>query len=301
MSASAPLPAAQAATVAPARKKIDIGALARKKRAGEPITMLTCYDCPSARLLDACGIDTLLVGDSAGNVVLGHRDTVPVTMEEMLLLTRSVARGTQYAMVIGDMPFGSYQVSREEALRNAARFMKESLADAVKLEGGGDMADTVRFMVRAGVPVVGHLGLTPQSAALLGGYRVQGKSFGAAKAIVEDALRLQDAGIFALVVECIPHPLGALLSRRLEIPVIGIGAGPQTDGQVLVLHDMLGIQSGFAPKFVRRFGAVAQNITEAVNAYGEAVRQRGFPATAESFPMDDAEWAKLEAWSADAG
>ena len=220
---------------------MDIQTLAAMKREGRKITMLTAYDHPTARILDEAGIDTLLVGDSAANVVLGYPDTLPVTMDEMIVITRAVSRAARRAMVIGDMPFMSFQRSIPDAIENAGRFVKQGGATAVKLEGGSAVLDTVHAIVGAGIPVCGHLGLLPQSAAMLGGYRVQGLTAGPARAILDDARRLEDAGAFMIVVECVPDRLGALLSRTVEVPVIGIGAGAGCDGQVLVVHDILGV------------------------------------------------------------
>ncbi len=276
------------------RKKVDIATLRAKKAKNEAITMLTAYDAPTARAEDEAGVDLILVGDSAANVVLGYPDTIPVGMDEMLMLTAAVARGNQTAMVIGDMPFLSYQISPEEAIRNAGRFMKEARADAVKLEGGGPLADTVRRIVQAGIPLMGHLGLTPQSAQLLGGYRVQGATAKNALAIVEDALRLQDAGAFSLVLECIPSRVGELISSKLEIPVIGIGAGTQCDGQVLVIHDILGIRSGFTPKFVKTYESLGESMASAISAYVGEVQSRSFPGEEHGFAIKDDEFNALQ-------
>jgi 3-methyl-2-oxobutanoate hydroxymethyltransferase len=254
---------------------------------------VTAYDYPTARLVDEAGIDTVLVGDSAGNVVLGYPDTIPVTVEELLHHTRAVRRGLRRALLIGDMPFMSYNVSVEQAIANAGRFLKEASAEAVKVEGGGWVAKTVTAMVEAGIPVVGHLGLTPQTASMLGGYRVQGRTAESARKIVEDALALQQAGAFLLVLECVPDRLGELISKKLEIPVIGIGAGPNTDGQVLVFHDLVGIQSGFAPKFVKRYAKVGDEIRSAVTRYCQEVKERTFPADEHCFRIPDEEFDAL--------
>ncbi|MDY0000227.1 MAG: 3-methyl-2-oxobutanoate hydroxymethyltransferase [Polyangia bacterium] len=275
-------------------KKVDLGSLKARKAAGEKHTMLTAYDFPFARLLDEAGIDSVLVGDSLGNVVLGYPDTRPVTMDEMLHHTRAVGRAVTSALLIGDMPFMSYNVTLEEALRNGGRFLKEAGADLVKLEGGGQVAGIVAAMVRAGIPVCGHLGLTPQTASQLGGYRVQGRTAEAAMRILEDALRLEDAGASILVLECVPDRVASRIAERLAIPVVGIGAGPGCDGQVLVLHDMLGLTaSGPCPKFVRVFAELGQAAREALAAYRDAVRAGTFPGPAESFTIADDELEEL--------
>ncbi|HOX45386.1 MAG TPA: 3-methyl-2-oxobutanoate hydroxymethyltransferase [Myxococcota bacterium] len=265
------------------------------KRAGRPITMLTAYDTPCARLADRAGVDAILVGDSLSNVVLGHRDTLPVTMEEMLHHTRAVSRGASRALVVADMPFGSYQISREEAVRNGVRFLKEAGAQAVKLEGAGPHVATVRALTEAGVPVVGHLGLTPQTAGMLGGYKLQGRTAEAARRIFDGALELEAAGAFLLVLELVPARLGALVSRRLRIPTIGIGAGAGTDGQVLVFHDLLGFEPDFQPRHLKRYAELGREIERALGAYCAEVRARSFPDEAHSFRMPDEEWAALEA------
>ncbi|RLB58202.1 MAG: 3-methyl-2-oxobutanoate hydroxymethyltransferase [Deltaproteobacteria bacterium] len=274
-------------------KKIDIVTLHKMKGEGKPITMVTAYDTPTARLLDAAGVDTVLVGDSVGNVVLGYPDTLPVTMEQMLHHTRAVRRGLERALLIGDMPFMSYQADRAEAVRNAGRFLKEAGADAIKLEGGGPMVERVEAIVQAGIPVVGHLGLTPQSATLLGGYRVQGTDAASARRILDDALALQAAGAFLLVLECVPARLGELLSSRLDIPVIGIGAGSGCDGQVLVFHDLVGIEAGFKPKFVKRYTQAGAAMKLAVEQYCQEVRARAFPAPEHTFSIPEEEFQQL--------
>ncbi len=276
------------------QKKVTLTTLKEMKQQGVPITMVTAYDYPTARLVDEAGIDTVLVGDSAANVVLGYADTIPVTVDELLHHTRAVRRGVRRALLIGDMPFMSYNVSVEQAIANAGRFLKEAGAEAVKVEGGGWVAKTVAAMVDAGIPVVGHLGLTPQTASMLGGYRVQGRTAESARKIVEDSLRLQDAGAFLLVLECVPDRLGELISKKLEIPVIGIGAGANTDGQVLVFHDLVGIQSGFAPKFVKRYARVGDEIRGAVTRYCQEVKERTFPGEEHCFRIPDEEFAALK-------
>lgn len=282
-------------------KRVTLAQLAAKKSAGQKISMLTAYDAPLARLFDEAGIDSILVGDSAGNVVLGYDDTRPVTMEEMLVLARAVRRGAKRAFLIGDMPYLSYQIDQAEALRNAGRFIKEAGMDAVKIEGGTAVLPLVAAMRQAGIPVVGHLGLTPQSAELLGGYRVQGKSAQAAFAIYQDALALEAAGAVMLVLECVPARLAQHVANALTIPVIGIGAGALVDGQVLVAHDMLGIRSGHSPRFVKAFAALDATIREAAAAYRAEVEQSLFPAEAHSFALTPEEGAQLDAMISNAG
>jgi 3-methyl-2-oxobutanoate hydroxymethyltransferase len=269
-------------------RKLDLCQLASRKAKGEKHTMLTAYDYPTARLVDAAGIDSVLVGDSLGNVVLGYPDTRPVTMDEMIHHTRAVARGVERALVIGDMPFMSFNVTEAEAIRNAGRFVKEGGADLVKLEGGGPVAGTVAAIVRAGIPVCGHLGLTPQTAAQLGGYRVQGRTAEAAARLVEDARRLEDAGATLLVVECVPDRVGERIAQAVRLPVIGIGAGPAVDGQVLVLHDMLGLHA-FQPRFVRRFAELGAEMARALTAYRDAVNDGTFPAPEHCFGAPEGE------------
>ncbi|MFH2008018.1 MAG: 3-methyl-2-oxobutanoate hydroxymethyltransferase [bacterium] len=274
--------------------KVELGSLNARKAQGEKLTMLTAYDFPFARLVDEAGIDLILVGDSLGNVVLGYPDTVRVTMEEMLHHTRAVSRAVQHALVIGDMPFMSYNVSVEEAIRNAGRFLKEAGADLVKLEGGADMADTVTAIVRAGIPVCGHIGLTPQTAAQIGGYKVQGRTGLSARVLLEDAKRLAAAGASMIVIECVPARVAGRIAAAVEIPIIGIGAGPACDGQVLVLHDMLGLGGGeFQPKFVKQFGALGEAARGALQAYKAEVIAGTFPGSEHGFKISDEELAKL--------
>ncbi len=275
------------------RKKMTILALQDKKARGEPITMVTAYDYPSALAADRAGIDTILVGDSLGMVVLGYDSTVPVTMDEMIHHCKAVRRGAQYAWLIGDMPFMSYQAERSEAIRNAGRFLKEAGMDAVKLEGGRQMADTVRAITDAGIMVVGHIGLTPQSSAQLGGYRVQGKTAADAQRLLEDALALQEAGAVMVVLEMVPDRVAARISQALRIPTIGIGAGGGCDGQVLVLHDLLGLFDRFTPKFAKRYAELFPQMEAALAAYREEVLNRRFPSAEHSFPIEDAEWEAL--------
>jgi 3-methyl-2-oxobutanoate hydroxymethyltransferase len=265
-----------------------------KKARGEPITMLTAYDYGTASAVDRAGIDSILVGDSLGMVVLGYETTLPVTMEDMLHHCRAVARGARRALLIGDMPFMSYQASTAEALRNAGRFLKEAGMDAVKLEGGRARAEEVEAIVSAGIPVVGHLGLTPQSVHQLGGFRAQGRSADAALRLVEDALLLQQAGCFAIVLESIPSRLGGLISEKLDIPTIGIGAGPACDGQVLVSHDLLGMFDRFTPRFVKQYAQFHQLMDEAFSSFSEDVQQSRFPAEEHTFSMSDEAWESLQ-------
>jgi len=275
------------------RKKVELYSLAELKRQGRKITMLTAYDYPTAKLLDEEGIDVILVGDSVANVVLGYSDTRPVTVDEMLYHCKAVMRGVQYSLVIGDMPFMSFNLSQQDAVANAGRFIKEVGVDAVKIEGGGAMVERVASVVQAGIPVCGHLGLTPQTASLLGGYRVQGKMAAQAATLVEDAIALQDAGVFMLVLELVPARLAGLIARKLEIPVIGIGAGVDCDGQVLVVHDMLGINPAFTPKFLRRYADLDGVIREAVQTYRSEVVSEEYPLEDHSFTMADEEFDHL--------
>jgi 3-methyl-2-oxobutanoate hydroxymethyltransferase len=277
------------------RKKMTILALQEKKARGEPITMVTAYDCPGAQAADRAAIDCLLVGDSVGMVVLGYDSTVPVTMEEMLHHCRAVRRGAQYAYTIGDMPFMSYQADRSEAIRNAGRFLKEAGMDAVKLEGGREMADTVAAITAAGIAVIGHIGLTPQSASKLGGYRVQGRTAAEAQRLLEDAQALEAAGAVMIVLEMTPDRVAEVISDRVRVPIIGIGAGPGCDGQVLVLHDLLGMFDRFTPRFVKRYAELFGEMERALTAYRDDVTGRRFPSREHVFAMDDAAWAE---WAA---
>jgi 3-methyl-2-oxobutanoate hydroxymethyltransferase len=269
--------------------KVSILDLQQKKAEGRPITMLTAYDYPGALLVDEAGIDLLLVGDSLAMTVLGHPNTVSVTMDEMLHHCKAVARGAKRAFLIGDMPFMSYQIECSEAVRNAGRFLKEGNMDAIKLEGGREVAETIQAIVAAGIPVMGHLGLTPQTATKLGGFKVQGKTAAAAQRLLEDALILQEAGCFAIVLEAIPALVGQTVSQKLTIPTIGIGAGPHCDGQVLVFHDMLGLFDRFTPKFVKRYADLRQPLLEALQTYRQEVEAREFPDAAHSFNINEAE------------
>jgi 3-methyl-2-oxobutanoate hydroxymethyltransferase len=267
--------------------RVTIGELREMKQRAEKIPMLTCYDYPSARLLDGAGIPMLLVGDSLGQVVLGYESTVRVTMEEMLHHTKAVVRGSERALIVFDLPFMTYQASAEDALRNAGRALQEGGAQAVKLEGGVVMAETVRRIVSVGIPVMGHIGLTPQSVYQLSGYKVQGRTPEAAAALYEDAIALEDAGAFAVVLESVPTPLAKRISERLSVPTIGIGAGPYCDGQVQVVSDMLGLFADFVPKHAKRYAQLTDIITEAVTRYGSEVRAGTFPGREQSFNMDE--------------
>jgi 3-methyl-2-oxobutanoate hydroxymethyltransferase len=275
------------------RGKITASVLKAKKARKETITMLTAYDYPTALIMDNAGIDAILVGDSLGMVVLGYENTLPVTMEDMLHHCKAVARGASKAHLIGDMPFMSYQVSTAEAVRNAGRFLQEAGMDAVKLEGGRERASAIKAIVAAGIPVMGHLGLTPQSVHKFGGWKTQGKSAEAALQLVEDAHILENAGCYALVLEAIPDRLAGLVCHRLEIPVIGIGAGVGCDGQVLVAHDMLGMFPHFTPVFVKKYADLNTQIANAVRAYIKDVGSRVFPAAENSHPMDEAAFQEL--------
>ncbi len=259
----------------------------RQAKGAKKLTMLTAYDYTVAHLMDQCGIDALLVGDSLGMVMLGYPDTLAVTVEDMIHHCAAVARGASSPLIVCDMPFMSSQRGVDDTLRNAGRLVKEGRAQAVKLEGGADFAPEIRALVRASIPVMGHLGLTPQSVNALGGYKVQGKSLAAAQKLLDDARAVQDAGAFALVLECVPAALAARVTKELEIPTIGIGAGPDCDGQVLVWQDMLGMFDRVAPKFVRRFGAVGDAMRAAFSGYAAAVRDGSFPAAEHCYSMED--------------
>lgn len=255
----------------------------RQKKGKEKIVALTAYDYPFARILDGAGVDIILVGDSLGMVVLGYDSTLPVTMREMIHHTKAVSRAVKRALVVGDMPFGSYQISTERAFRNAKRFIQEGGADAVKLEGGEPAVKTVKTLSRQGIPVMGHLGMTPQTATLLGGYKVQGREPKAARKIFDDALRLEEAGIFSLVLECVPYRLAQRITQKISCPTIGIGAGPKTDGQILVLHDLLGFEGTVHPRFVRRYAEFEKEAMLAFSRYASDVRSGSFPSPKESF------------------
>ena len=279
----------------PAPGKLALPELVQLKARRQPIAMVTAYDAPSGRLADAAGADLILVGDSAAMTVLGYDSTVPATMEEMLVLTRAVTRGARRPLVVADMPFGSFQVADEEAMHNAIRFVKDAGADAVKLEGAGPMLQRVRALVGGGIPVMGHLGLTPQSATMLGGFKAQGRTAEKAVRLYEDALALEAAGCFAIVLEAVPAPVASRITEALTVPTIGIGAGAATDGQVLVWHDLLGLYDGQSPRFVKRYADLATTIRDAVAAYAEDVRERRFPEEVHTYAMSDEERAAFAA------
>ena len=274
-------------------KKVMIPDLLAMKKEHRKITMITAYSFPQAQCVDEAGIDIILVGDSLGMVELGYRDTVPVTMDEMLAHTRAVMRGVKRAHVVGDMPFMSYNISNEQAVTNAGILYKDGLCDSVKLEGGQDMAPMAAAIVKAGIPVFGHIGLTPQTANVLGGFKVQGKSLDAARKVVDDALAIQDAGAFAIVLEAIPRQLGALITEKLSIPTIGIGGGVDCDGQVLVLHDLVGLFKRFTPKFVKVYADLYSVQLGAVKSYISEVQGAKFPAEEHTFTMKDDAVAEL--------
>ena len=275
-------------------KRLTLGDIAAKKDAGEPIVMVTAYDFPSAQIVEAAGVDLVLVGDSAAMVVLGYDSTVPVTTDEMLVLTAAVRRGLTRPLLIGDLPFGSYEASDEIAIATAQRFVKEAGVDLVKIERGGTTVDRARTLVNAGIPVVGHVGLTPQTATALGGYRAQGRTAEAAQAVIDDALALQAAGVSMLVVEAVPSEVTAALMPLVDIPVIGIGAGADADGQVLVFHDLLGIHAGRAAKFVKRYADLRTAAIDGVRSYADEVRDGAYPAPEHSYRMPEGEAARFK-------
>lgn len=275
------------------RKKITVQTLRAHKQNHQTFSMLTAYDYPTALAIDQAGIEVILVGDSLGMVVLGYPNTLPVTMEDMLHHCRAVARGAQFALLVGDMPFMSYQVSVQEAVRNAGRFLQEAGMDAIKLEGGRERLDAIHAIVATGIPVMGHLGLTPQSVNQFGGFRPQGKDASTAGRILEDAQLLQEAGCFSLVLESIPARLAKLISERLEIPTIGIGAGLGCDGQVLVTHDLLGMFARFTPRFVKKYANLQVEMTRAFAEFKSDVESGSFPAPEHTIEMPDPEWEAL--------
>lgn len=273
--------------------KNTVATFQKMKDEGTKISMLTAYDYSTAKLVDEAGINSILIGDSLGMVMLGYEDTLSVTMEDMIHHTAAVARGAKNALVIADMPFMSYEVSAEEAVANAGRLMKEGRANAVKLEGGVRVAEQIHAITKAGIPVCAHIGLTPQSVNAFGGFKVQGKTAEAAQKMVDDALAVQEAGAFAVVLECVPAKLAALISEKLTIPTIGIGAGAGCDGQVLVYQDMLALFSDFKPKFVKHFGNIGPQMTAAFKAYDEEVKAGTFPAEEHTFKIDEDALKKL--------
>ncbi len=276
------------------RKKVTVGDFVRMKSEKKPIVMVTSYDYPTATIADAVGVDSILVGDSYGMVVLGYDTTIPVTVEELLTVCRAVRRGSARALLIGDMPFMSFQVSPEEAVTNAGRFVKEGGMEAVKVEGGRRIAPMVEAISLAGIPVLGHIGVTPQTATLLGGYRVQGKTAEDGERLVEDAVGLEKAGVFGIVLEMVTEETARLITRSLTVPTIGIGSGGFCDGQVLVLHDILGLYPRFTPRFAKRYVDLASNVREALGRYCQEVREGSFPGEEHVFKMDEGQRSRLE-------
>ncbi|KUO43357.1 MAG: 3-methyl-2-oxobutanoate hydroxymethyltransferase [Hadesarchaea archaeon YNP_N21] len=274
-------------------EKVTVETFSEKKAKGEKITILTAYDYPTAKLIDEAGIDAILVGDSLANVILGHENTLAVTVDEMIHHTKAVARATKRALLIGDLPFLSYQTSAEDAIRNAGRLIKEGHAEAVKVEGGSGVMDKIQAILNAGIPVMGHLGLTPQWIHQFGGFKVRGKTTEAAKAIVRDAELLEQAGVFSIVLECVPWQLAKLITELVSVPTIGIGAGPYCDGQVLVLHDILGLSDKFTPKFVKQYAQLNEAIKKALAEFLGEVRGGKFPSLEQSYSMAEEELKKL--------
>jgi 3-methyl-2-oxobutanoate hydroxymethyltransferase len=270
----------------PVRKPVTLTKLAEMRALGEPIVMITAYDHPSALVVEQAGVDVVLVGDSAANNVLGYPDTVPVTVEELLMLTKAVRRGLRTPLLVGDLPFGSYEASDALAVATAQRFVKEAGCDAVKLERGGIAVQRARAIVDAGIPVMGHVGLTPQTATALGGYKAQGRTAQRALDVHRDALDLQEAGCFSIVFEAIPAAVAETIMERMEVPVIGIGAGAATDGQVLVFHDLLGIYDGMSPRFAKRYAHIKEDMVAGVRAYSDEVRAGRFPAAEHTYSID---------------
>jgi 3-methyl-2-oxobutanoate hydroxymethyltransferase len=274
--------------------KLTIPQIVDMKSKGSKISMLTAYDVAFARLVDEAGVDMILVGDSLGMVVLGYPTTVPVTMDDMIRHASAVSRGATHAVLVGDMPFGSYQAGRDDAIRNATRFLKEAGMDAVKLEGGHEVVETVRALVENGIAVMGHVGLTPQRVAQFGGFKVQAKSADAARQLIDDCASLEQAGCFSIVIESVPAPVAALATERIGIPTIGIGAGPDCDGQVLVLHDVLGLYGDFKPKFAKRYADIGSAVVDALAAFDADVRSGAFPDAEHSFTMKETELDALK-------
>lgn len=277
----------------PERQKITIPKLYEMKARKEPVSWLTCYDYPTALLMDRAGIEMILVGDSLGMTMLGYPTTLPVTMDVMITFTAAVTRAVKYAFVIGDMPYMSYQVSKEEAIRNAGRFMAECGTDAVKLEGGARMAPVIRAITDAGIPVMGHIGLTPQSASQLGGYKAQGRDAETAKRLIADAEALEEAGAFAILLECVPAPVATIIHERVQIPVYGLGSGKDVDGQLMIVHDMIGMFERFTPKFVKQYVNLSPILLEAFAKYREDVKSEKFPQPEHFYSMAEGELGKL--------
>jgi 3-methyl-2-oxobutanoate hydroxymethyltransferase len=282
------------APATPAPGKLPLPELGEMKRRGDKIVMITAYDAPAARLADKAGVELILVGDTAAMVMLGHSSTVPVTLDEMIFLTRAVTRAARRPLVVGDLPFGTYEVSDEQAVASSIRMIKEGGADVIKLEGAGRMVSRVRAIAESNIGVMGHVGLTPQSATKLGGFKAQGRTAEAAKRLFDDALALQEAGAFAVVLEAVPAPVAAAVSAALSVPTIGIGAGADTDGQVLVWHDMLGMYEGRTPRFVKRYAEIADEIGDAVARYASDVRSGAFPEDKHTYGISDEELAQFE-------
>ncbi|MTI49336.1 MAG: 3-methyl-2-oxobutanoate hydroxymethyltransferase [Firmicutes bacterium] len=275
-------------------KKFTVSSFLKAKKENDKISMLTAYDYSTAKVLDDAGVDSILVGDSLSMVMLGYENTLQVTMDDMIHHCKAVSRGTKNAMVIGDMPFLSYHVSVEESVRNAGRLIQEGNVHAVKLEGGSNIIDNVRAIIKAQIPVIGHLGLTPQSVNMFGGFKVQGKNEQKAKQIIEDALLLQEAGVFAIVLECVPEKLSKIITEKLTIPTIGIGAGKYCDGQVLVVQDMLGMYKNFTPKFVKQYANLSESIEGAVKGYIDEIKKGDFPAKEHTFSINDEVLNKIQ-------
>jgi 3-methyl-2-oxobutanoate hydroxymethyltransferase len=275
--------------------KLPLPELIEMKHRGDKIVMVTAYDAPSGRLADAAGVDLILVGDSSGMVVHGRESTVPVTLDEIVFMTQWVTRGAKRPLVVADLPFGSYETSNEQAVTNAVRLVKDGGADAVKLERGGTSVERARAIVGAGIAVMGHVGLTPQTATVLGGFKAQGRTADRAQQLIDDALALQDAGCFAVVLEAVPAAVAKAATRALGVPTIGIGAGPETDGQVLVWHDMLGYYEGHAPRFVKRYAELGETIVEALGRYADEVRSGAFPEQQHTYAMPAEEREAFEA------
>ncbi len=275
-------------------KKVTAHTLVEKKMAKQPITWLTAYDFPMAQFEEKAGIDIILVGDSIGMTTYGFDSTLPVTMDLLIPHTRAVRKGAPSVFLIGDMPYMSYQVSAQEAVRNAGRFMAECGCDAIKLEGGREVLDTIKAIIRATVPVVGHIGLTPQSIAMLGGFKAQGRDADAAVRLIEDAKLLEEAGVCMILVEAVPPEVGKIIAERARIPIVGIGAGPHVDGQCLIVHDMLGMFEAFTPKFVKKYATIGEQIVAALKDFTQDVAKGGFPAPEHCYKMPEAEVRKLD-------
>ena len=276
------------------RKKVTVADFSKMKNHDQPIVMVTSYDYPTSIIADEVGVDSILVGDSYGMVVLGYDTTIPVTVEELLPVCQAVKRGSSHSLLIGDMPFLSFQVSEEDAIRNAGRFVKEGRMEAVKIEGGTEMAHMARAVTKAGIPVLGHIGITPQTATLHGGYRIQGKNADSGERLIEDAKSLEDAGVFGIVLEMITEEVAKVITKTVSVPTIGIGSGRYCDGQVLVLHDILGLYPRFLPKFAKRYVDLASTIKAAVADYASEVRRGGFPEERHVFKMDDTERVRMD-------